>query len=104
MSSPTPSKLGELRDKTDHQLYLVILRELDRALPMAKTAVSRESPLYVRAEKAYAKVKPLVPKVVLDGDQKAHLDAKLKEVEAALTRAASKAQGNAATNSAAPKR
>ncbi len=90
MSTPAPSKLAELRAKTDQQLLSVILRELDRALPMAKAAVSKASPLYIRAEKAYAKVKPLVPTVVAVSDEnRAHLEKRVNEVRVALERAAS---------------
>jgi hypothetical protein len=57
---------------------------------MAKAAVNKESPLYVRAEKAFARVRPLVSKVeAVSADKRAGLEAKLKEVEAALERAAS---------------
>jgi len=91
MSTPAPAKLAELRAKTDSQLMFVILRELDRALPMAKAATNRASPLYIRAEKAYARVKPLVSKVeAVSNDNRADLDAKLEEVRMALERAASK--------------
>jgi hypothetical protein len=91
VSTPTPSKLGELRARTDRQLLLVILRELDRALPMAKAAASKESPLYTRAEKAFAKVRPLVSKVeAVSDEQKADLDARLREVQDALIRVALK--------------
>jgi hypothetical protein len=91
MSTPTPSKLAELRARTDRQLVFVILRELDRALPMAKAAANKESPLYVRALKAYARVRPLVSRVeAVSDNEMAKLEAKLKEVEAALERAASK--------------
>jgi hypothetical protein len=87
----TPSKLAELRARTDQQLLLVILRELDRALPMARAAASRESSLYVRAEKAYRRVRPLVSRIeVVSNDQKANLETKLKEVGMALERVASK--------------
>jgi hypothetical protein len=88
MSTPALSKLAELRAKTDQQLMRVILRELDRALPMARAATSRESPLYIRAEKAYARVKPLVSRV--EGVSSKHLETKLIEVETALERVASK--------------
>ena len=70
---------------------LVIRQELDRALPMAKAAVSEASPLYVRAQKAYLKVRPLVSKVeAVSDDEMAKLEAKIKEVQVALERAASK--------------
>jgi hypothetical protein len=87
MSTPSPSKLAELRRRTDQQLMLVILGELGRALPMAKAAASRESPLYIRAEKTYSRVRPLVSKVqAVSDEQKADLETKLKEVEVALER------------------
>jgi len=91
VSTPTPSKLGELRARTDRQLLLVIMRELERALPMATTAASKESPLYARAEKAYLKVKPLVSKVeAVTDEQKSALERKLTEIQAALAKAAAK--------------
>jgi multidrug resistance efflux pump len=91
MSTPALSKLAELRAKTDQQLLQVILRELDRALPMAKAAANKASPLYLRAEKAYARVRPLVSKVeAVSEKERADLEAKLREVEVALERAASK--------------
>ena len=90
MSTPSPSKLAQLRARTDQQLLLVILQELDRALPMAKAAVNKESPLYVRAQKAYLKVSPLVSKVeAISVNQMGTLEAKLKEIRMALDRAAS---------------
>ena len=68
---------------------LVIRQELDRALPMAKAAVSKESPLYIRAENAYLKVRPLMSKVeAVSDEERSGLEAKLKQVEAALERAA----------------
>jgi len=90
VSIPSPSKLAQLRARTDQQLLLVILQELDRALPMAKAAVNKESPLYVRAQKAYLKVRPLVSKVeAISDNQMAKLEAKLNEVRVALDKAAS---------------
>jgi multidrug resistance efflux pump len=91
LSTPSPPKLAELRARTDQQLMLVILRELDRALPMAKAAVTKESPLYIRAQKAYMRVKPLVSKVeAVSDDEMAKLEAKMKEVQVALERVVSK--------------
>jgi len=89
MGTPAPTKLAELRAKTDHQLLQVILRELDRALTMAKAAANKASPLYIRAERTYAKVRPLVSRVeAVSEDERAKLEAKLKEVQVALERAA----------------
>jgi hypothetical protein len=58
---------------------------------MAKAAARKESPLYVRAEKACTRVKPLVSRVGAVGDdERADLDAKVEEFEAALKRVAAK--------------
>ena len=90
VSAPTPAKLAELRARTDRQLSLVIRRELERALPMAKTAVNKGSPLYTRAEKAYTRVRPLVSRLeVVTNDERTDLEAKLREVQRELERAAS---------------
>jgi hypothetical protein len=58
---------------------------------MAKTAESKESPLYLRAKKAYTRVKPLVSRIeVVSDDERADMVAKVKEFEVALKRVESK--------------
>jgi hypothetical protein len=79
------SKLVELRRKTDRDLLILVQRELDRGLTLAGVAATKESPLYEQGEKAYRKVKVLLPRISgLDRDQYREFESKLKELRGAL--------------------
>ena len=81
------AKLAALRGRTDHDLLILIERELDRALTLADVASARSSPMYRQAETAYAKVKTLLPKVSDLGQAEAlRAGARLKELRQALDR------------------
>lgn len=75
------AKLAELHAKTDRELLILILRELDRALTLADVAVNRESAFYDEAENAYRKVLTLLPKApdMCQGDR-ARIDGKIEEL------------------------
>src|SRR5437868_8200631 len=81
------AKLAELRAKTDRELLEVIHRELDRGLTLTNVAAHKGSPLYVQADKVYAKVNTLLP--TIDGvnpDELARLESQVKELRLALDR------------------
>jgi hypothetical protein len=79
------SKLVELRRKTDRDLLILARRELDRGLTLADVAATKESPLHAQAEKAYRKVKALLPRISgLDRDQYREFESKLKELREVL--------------------
>jgi hypothetical protein len=62
------AKLAALRGKTDHDLLVLIERELDRGLTLLSVASAKSSPMYRQAEMAYGKVLMLLPKLSdLDG-------------------------------------
>jgi hypothetical protein len=47
------AKLVELRRKTDRELVFLLRKELARGLRLAEAAGTKESELYVQAERAY---------------------------------------------------
>lgn len=83
--SSEPSKLIELRRKTDRELPLVILRELERGLTLASVAATRSSPFRREADRIYSKMRSLLD--AIDGlgpAARIQLDSKLNELRAAL--------------------
>ena len=79
------AKLAALRGKTDHDLLILIGREVDRGIALANVASSKLSPMYRQAEGAYAKVKTLLPKIAnLSGPESQRASARLKELRQAL--------------------
>jgi len=81
----SPSKLVELRRKTDRELPVLIQRELERGLTLASVAASSSSPLRKKADNIYEKMKALFPVVDgIDSAQRAQLESKLDELRAAL--------------------
>lgn len=61
--STNTQKLRVLRSRTDHDLVVVVTRELDRGLAMVEAAASRNSPLFTQAEKALSTATALLPRI-----------------------------------------
>ncbi len=79
------TKLAELRSRTNRQLLIVVRKQLDRALTLASVAAGKGSPLYAQAERDCEQVRRLLPRIEgLTRDEKADLEAKFKELRAAL--------------------
>ena len=79
------AKLAALRGKTDHDLLILIEREVDRGIALANVASAKSSPMYRQAEAAYAKVKTLLPKTTdLGGPESRRANARLRELRLAL--------------------
>ena len=79
------SKLGQLRAKTDRDLFRILNSELDRSLALGNVAASRQSSFYAEASAAYARTRALLSKIAgLDVDQRTVLERKLKELRMAL--------------------
>ena len=86
-----PSKLAQLRSKTDRQLITVISRRLDAAWDYLRRGN------YTQAEKAYAEANALLPRVdSLTQVERHHLESKLarlgETLEARTSRAGSQLQ------------
>jgi len=89
--SSTPSKLIELRRKTDRELPEMVLRELERGLTFTSVAAKSGSPMHQRADRIYYRMETLIPALGgLDPAQRSQLESKLKELRAALDRAPGK--------------
>ena len=60
--STNTQKLRVLRSRTDHDLLVIVNRELDRGLALVQAA-SRNSPLFTKAEKAFTTATALLPRI-----------------------------------------
>ena len=79
------SKLEELRAKTDRELFMLIRKELDRGLTLARVATGKGSAMHVEAEAAYAEVDMLLPGLAgVSREVREKLECKLKELRREL--------------------
>jgi hypothetical protein len=78
-------KLVSIRHRTDHDLLILISRELDRGFALADVATTRASPLFAQAEKAFATATALLPRISdLNQGDRLHLESRLKELRVRL--------------------
>ncbi len=74
-------KLLTLRARTDHDLLVVVNRELDRGYTLSDAATTRNSPLFVQAEKAFATATAILPRIAgLSADDRVRIDAKVEQL------------------------
>ena len=59
--STNTKKLRVLRSRTDHDLLVLVQREIDRGLALVDVATTRNSPLFAQAEKAFATAQTMFP-------------------------------------------
>jgi hypothetical protein len=84
MSSQT-KKLAVLRSRTDHDLVILVQRELSRGLALADVAMTRTSPFALQAEKALAIAQQLLPRITgLSPEERAQAEAKAIELRSRL--------------------
>lgn len=78
-------KLVSIRHRTDHDLLVLVSRELDRGLTLVAVATTRTSPLFAQAEKAYDTARAILPRIsnLSEGDRR-HLESRLKELRVRL--------------------
>ena len=74
-------KLVSIRHHTDHDLQVLVSRELDRGFALVDVATTRTSPLFAQAEKAYDTGRTILPRIsgVSDGDR-LQIESRLKEL------------------------
>jgi hypothetical protein len=78
-------KLLTLRARTDHDLLVLVHRELDRGFALLDVATTRNSPLFARAEKALAAATAMLPRIVgLSADDRQPIEAKLKQLRSRM--------------------
>src|ERR1035438_1965428 len=74
-------KLLSIRHRTDHDLLVLVSRELDRGFALVDVATTRSSPLFAQAEKAYDMARALLPRIAdLSEGDRLHLESRLKEL------------------------
>jgi hypothetical protein len=64
-------KLVSIRHRTDHDLLVLVSRELDRSFALVDVATTRTSPLFAQAEKAYDTARAILPRIsdLSEGDR-----------------------------------
>ena len=78
-------KLVALRSRTDHDLVVLVQRELERCANLLHAATTRQSVLLAQAEKALSTATTLLPRIcgVSQGDR-LRIDAKAAELRSRL--------------------
>ncbi len=78
-------KLVSIRNRTDHDLLILVQRELDRGLTLVPAATTRISPLFAQAEKACNTATAILPRIsgVSQGDR-LRIESGLKELRSRL--------------------
>ena len=78
-------KLVSIRHRTDHDLQILVSRELDRGFALVDVATTRTSPLFAQAEKAYDTARALLPRISdLNEGDRLHLEPNLNELRSRL--------------------
>ena len=82
-------KLISIRHRTDHDLLILVSRELDRGFALVDVATTRTSPLFAQAEKSYDTASAILPRIsdLGEGDRR-HLESRLKELRVRLDQVA----------------
>ena len=79
--SDRTKKLALLRARTDHDLLILVSRELDRGLALVAVATTRSAPVFAQAVKAHDTAAAVLPRIgwLSDGDR-LRLESKLEEL------------------------
>lgn len=86
MASNT-QKLRVIRSRTDHDLPILLERELDRGFALADVATSRNSPLFAKACQAHSTATAILPRISgLSQEEWLHIEARLAELRSRLGR------------------
>lgn len=74
-------KLVALRARTDHDLLVLVQRELNTGFAMVDAGTSRNSPLFARAERALSTATALLPRIPGVGqDDRLRIEGSVKEL------------------------
>ena len=78
-------KLVSIRQRTDHDLLVLVSRELDRGFALVAVATTRNSLLFAQAGKAYDTARTVLPRIsdLSEGDR-LRLESRLKEFRSRL--------------------
>jgi hypothetical protein len=82
-------KLVSIRRRTDHDLLILVSRDLDRGFALVDVAATRTSPLFAQAEKAHETARAILPRISdLKECDRLHLESRLKELRSRLDQVA----------------
>jgi len=85
--STNTQKLRVLCARTDHDLLILVQRELDRGFALVDAATTRNSALFAQAEKAYQTANVLLPRISgLTEDDRQRIEAKVMELRSRMDR------------------
>src|ERR1022692_5337749 len=83
--SERTQKLVSIRHRTDHDLLVLVSRELDRGVALVDVASTRTSPLFAQAQKAYDTARAILSRIAdLSEGDRLHLESRLKELRVRL--------------------
>ena len=86
-------KLVSIRHRTDHDLLVLVKREIDRGVTLVDLANTRHSPYFTQAAKAYESAAIWLSKIVgLSQDDQLRVEANLKVLRSKLDRVPALAQ------------
>jgi hypothetical protein len=78
-------KLVSIRHRTDHDLLVLVSRELDRGFTLVDVATTKTSPLFAQAEKTYDTARAILPRISdLNEADRLHLESRLKGLRVRL--------------------
>jgi hypothetical protein len=78
-------KLVALRARTDHDLLVLVQRELNTGFALVDAATTRNSPVFARAEKALSTAATLLPRISgVSQDDRLRIEGKVKELRSRL--------------------
>jgi len=80
-------KLVALRNRTDHDLLLLVEREIERGLALAAVAGARSWQTHVQAARSYQTAKSLLPRICgLNENDQARMEGRLQQLRSLLDR------------------
>jgi len=83
--SERTQKLVALRSRTDHDLLIVVEREIDRALAAVELAATKSSQRYAQAQKALATATTLLPRIAgVSENDRQRIEATVKQLRSRL--------------------
>jgi len=78
-------KLVALRARTDHDLLVLVRRELESGFAQLARLTSRQSPVFTRAQKALSTVETLLPRILtLTPEDKKRIEQEMEELRLRL--------------------
>ena len=78
-------KLLTLRARTDHDLLVLVNRELDRGFALSAVASTRNSLLFAQAEKAFAAATAMLPRIAgLSADDRQRIESKVRQLRSRM--------------------